>query len=83
MRAIDSANDCAAETAFQLAIEASRQRQAKSLELRAATSLARLWRSQGNVKEAYDPLAPANGCFTEGSDTIDPNEAMALLEELK
>jgi predicted ATPase len=60
----------------------ARQQQAKSLELRAATSLARLWRDQGKVREARELLAPVYGWFTEGFDTRDLKEAKALLGEL-
>jgi predicted ATPase len=56
--------------------------QAKSCELRAATSLARLWQSQGKLKDAYDLLAPVYGWFTEGFDTADLQEAKGLLDEL-
>ena len=52
-------------------------------ELRAATSLARLWAGQGKHREAYDLLAPVYGWFTEGFDTPDLREAKALLEELQ
>ena len=55
---------------------------AKSLELRAAMSLARLWQQQGKHAEAYELLAPIYGWFTEGFDTTDLQEARALLEEL-
>jgi predicted ATPase len=58
------------------------QQQAKSLELRAAMSLARLWRDQGKVQRARELLAPVYGWFTEGFDTRDLKEAKALLEEL-
>jgi predicted ATPase len=61
----------------------SREQQAKSFELRTATSLARLWQSQGKRKAAYDLLAPVYGWFTEGFDTADLKEAKALLEELR
>ena len=54
----------------------------KSWELRAATSLARLWQHQGKRAEAYELLAPIYGWFTEGFDTADLQEAKALLEEL-
>ena len=60
----------------------ARQQQAKSWELRAAMSLARLWRDQGKVQEARELLAPVYGWFTEGFDTRDLKEAKALLEEL-
>ena len=53
-----------------------------SFELRAAMSLARLWRDQGKVQQARELLAPAYGWFTEGFDTRDLKEAKALLEEL-
>ena len=55
---------------------------AKTLELRAATSLARLWRDQGKRDEARELLAPVYGWFTEGFDTLDLKEAKALLDEL-
>jgi predicted ATPase len=71
-----------AERAFQHALSVARHQQAKSLELRAATNLARLWQSQGTRQEAYDLLAPLYGWFTEGFDTADLQEAKALLEEL-
>jgi predicted ATPase len=64
------------------AIETARSQQAKSLELRAATSLARLWAEQGRRSEARDLLAPIYGWFTEGFDTPDLREARALLDEL-
>ena len=60
----------------------SRKQQARSLELRAAMSLARLWQRQGKVAEARSLLAPVYGWFTEGLDTADLKEAEALLEEL-
>ncbi len=63
-------------------MEVAREQQAKSLELRAATSLARLWRDQGNRTEARGLLAPIYGWFTEGFDTADLKEAKALTEEL-
>ena len=71
-----------AETCFQQALDTARRQQAKSLELRAATSLARLWQSQGKRQDAYDLLAPVYGWFTEGFDTADLQEAKALLEAL-
>ena len=61
---------------------ARRRRQAKSYELRAAMSMARLWRDQGKRDEARELLAPVYGWFTEGFDTRDLKEAKALLEEL-
>ena len=71
-----------AQRYFERAIEVSRQQQAKSWELRAAMSLARLWRDQGKVQQARELLAPVYGWFTEGFDTRDLKEAKALLEEL-
>ena len=71
-----------AEACFQQALDVARQQQAKSWELRAATSLARLWRQQGKRAEAHALLAPIYGWFTEGFDTADLQEAKALLEEL-
>jgi predicted ATPase len=71
-----------AETCFQRAIAIARTQQAKSFELRAATSLARLWQHQGKRAEARALLAPLYGWFTEGFDTADLQEAKALLEEL-
>ena len=71
-----------AEAHFERAIGIAREQKAKSWELRAATSLARLWRDQGNRQQARDLLAPIYGWFTEGFDTRDLTEAKALLEEL-
>jgi predicted ATPase/class 3 adenylate cyclase len=71
-----------AEECFQRAIAITRQQQAKSLELRAATSLARLWQQQGKRAAAYELLAPIYGWFTEGFDTADLQEARALLDAL-
>jgi predicted ATPase len=67
---------------FQRALEIARRQQAKSWELRAATSLARLWRDQGKRAEAYELLAPVYDWFTEGFDTQDLKDAKALLDEL-
>ncbi len=72
----------ATETCFAGAIEVARSQGAKSLELRVATSLARLWRDQGRTGEANDLLAPLYGWFTEGFDTLDIKEAKALLDKL-
>jgi predicted ATPase len=71
-----------AEACFQQALAVARRQQAKSLELRAAISLARLWQQQGKRAEAYALLAPVYGWFTEGFDTADLQEAKALLEAL-
>jgi class 3 adenylate cyclase/predicted ATPase len=72
-----------AEAYFQRALAVARKQQAKSWELRAAMSMARLWRDQGKRDEARDLLAPVYGWFTEGFDTLDLKEAKALLEELE
>jgi class 3 adenylate cyclase/predicted ATPase len=71
-----------AEACFHQALDVARQQQAKSWELRAAMSLARLWQQQGKRAEARELLAPVYGWFTEGFDTADLQEAKALLEEL-
>ncbi|HJY82157.1 MAG TPA: hypothetical protein VKK81_13880, partial [Candidatus Binatia bacterium] len=71
-----------AEACFHKAIEVARRQQAKSWELRATVSLARLWQNQGKRKEAHKLLAEVYGWFTEGFDTKDLQEARALLEEL-
>jgi len=71
-----------AEAYFERALAVARQQQAKSLELRAATSLARLWRDQGKGREARELLAPVYAWFTEGFETRDLKEAKALLDTL-
>jgi len=71
-----------AEACFQQAIAVARRQQAKSWELRAAVSLGRLWQEHGKCAEARELLAPIYGWFTEGFDTIDLQEARALLEAL-
>ena len=71
-----------AEACLQQALAVARRPQAKSLELRAALSLSRLWQQQGKGKEACDLLSPLYGWFTEGFETVDLQEAKALLEEL-
>jgi len=71
-----------AEKYFDRALAVARRQQAKSWELRAAVSLARLWRDQGKRRDAHGLLAPVYGWFTEGFDTLDLKEAKALLEEL-
>ena len=71
-----------AETCFHQALDIARQQQARSLELRAAMSLARLWQRQGKRAAACELLAPIYGWFTEGFDTADLQEAKVLLEAL-
>jgi adenylate cyclase len=80
--AVSSDNHAEAEHCFFQALDIARRQEAKSLELRAATSLARLWRDQGKRKEARDLLTPIYDWFTEGFDTADLKEAKALLDEL-
>ena len=70
------------QSALEEALRVARRQQAKAYELRAATSLARLWGEQGRRAEARDLLAPVYGWFTEGFDTADLKEAKALLDEL-
>ena len=72
-----------AEVSLQQALDVARCQQAKSLELRAAMSLARLWQRQGKRAEAHALLAPIYGWFTEGFDTADLQEARALLADLQ
>ena len=72
----------AAEESYGAALAVARKQQGRFWELRASTSLARLWRDQGKRAEARDLLAPIYGWFTEGFDTLDLKEAKALLEEL-
>ena len=72
-----------AEVEFTRALTVARRQQAKSWELRASMSLARLWRDQGKLQQARELLAPVYGWFTEGFDTRDLKEAKALLEELE
>jgi class 3 adenylate cyclase/predicted ATPase len=71
-----------AQEFFDHALSVARQQQAKSWELRAAMSMARLWRDQGKREEARELLAPVYGWFTEGFDTLDLKEAKTLLDEL-
>ena len=71
-----------AERYFDRALAGARQQQAKWWELRAAISMARLWRDQGKSQQARELLAPIYGWFTEGFDTLDLKEAKALLDEL-
>jgi predicted ATPase len=80
---LSSDNQAEAETCFHHAIRIAQNQQAKSWELRAATSLARLWQQrQGKRQEAHALLAPVFSWFTEGFDTADLQEAKALLEAL-
>ena len=76
-------NQAEAEACFHHALAIARNQQAKSLELRAATSLTRLWQQQGKIQEAHDLLAPIYTWFTEGFDTADLQEAKALIDELE
>jgi predicted ATPase len=71
-----------AEAYFERALAVARAQQAKSWELRAAMSMARLWRDQAKRDAARDLLAPVYGWFTEGFDTLDLKEAKALLDAL-
>jgi hypothetical protein len=75
-------NATEAESCFHQAIAIAQNQSAKSWELRAVTSLAKLWQSQGKRQEAYDLLAPVYGWFTEGFDTADLKDTKALLDEL-
>ena len=70
------------QIALEDALRIARKQQAKSYELRAATSLARLWGEQGRRAEARELLAPVYGWFTEGFDTADLKEAKTLLDQL-
>jgi predicted ATPase len=78
-----SPNANAAEMSLRKALEVAGLQSAKGWELRAATSLARLWRDQGKVQQARELLAPVYGWFTEGFDTRDLKEAKALLDVLE
>jgi predicted ATPase len=80
--AATEADAAKAEAYFERALAVARQQQAKSWELRAAMSMARLWRDQGKPEEARDLLAPVYGWFTEGFDTRDLQDAKKLLDEL-
>jgi predicted ATPase len=75
-------NRAEAEACFHRALEIARQQSVKAFELRAATSLAGLWRDQGRPAQARDLLAPVYDWFTEGFDTADLKHAKGLLDEL-
>ena len=75
-------DDGAAEASFREAICVAQHQRAKTWELRAAMSMARLWRDQGKRDEARDLLAPVYGWFTEGFDTPDLKDAKALLDDV-
>jgi predicted ATPase len=75
-------DEAGAETCFRRAMEIAREQEAKMWELRAATSLARLWAEQGERQRARHLLAPVYGWFTEGFDMPDLKDARALLDEL-
>jgi TOMM system kinase/cyclase fusion protein len=80
--ALSTDNTAEAETCLHQALEIARRQKAKSLDLRAAMSLSRLWQQQGKRDEARELLAPIYGWFTEGFETADLQEAKVLLEEL-
>jgi predicted ATPase len=82
LRTVFPPNEADAERSFHRAIEIARRQEAKSLELRAAMGLARLWDQQGKRAEARELLAGVYGWFTEGFETADLREARALLEAL-
>ncbi len=75
-------NPAKAAAYFERALAVAREQRAKSRELRAATSMARLWHGQGKRQQARDLLAPVYGWFTEGFDALDLKEAKALLDAL-
>jgi predicted ATPase len=75
-------NAAKADAYFERALAVAQQQKARSFELRAAMSMARLWRNQGKRQEARELLGPIYGWFTEGFDTLDLKEAKALLDEL-
>ncbi len=80
--ALSSKHHAEAERCFCQALDLARAQQAKSWELRAAMSLARLWQQQRKMTQARDLLTPIYGWFTEGFDTADLKDAKALLDEL-
>jgi hypothetical protein len=80
---LSDADKAEAERCFRQAMAVAQAQGTKLWELRAAMSLARLWRDQGRPAEAHEVLAPVHDWFTEGFDTIDLKHARALLEELR
>jgi DNA-binding winged helix-turn-helix (wHTH) protein/predicted ATPase len=82
LRRLPSPNWTEVETSYRSALATARKQGSRGLELRAAVSLARLWRDQGKTAEAHELVAPVYGWFTEGFDTPDLKEAKALLDEL-
>jgi predicted ATPase len=78
-----SSDEEKAQAYFERALSIAREQQTKSWELRAAMSMARLWRDRGRRKEAYSLLAPICGWFTEGFNTLDLKEAKALLDKIR
>ena len=80
---MERANPAESEACFQHAIAIARRQRAKSLELRAVLSLARLWQRQGKINEAQQRLAEIYGWFSEGFDTADLKDAKALLDDLQ
>ena len=79
---VRGAADCEAEPLLDQALQTARSQQARSLELRAATDIARFWMNKGQRAEALNLLGPIYGSFTEGFDTKDLKNAKALLSEL-
>jgi predicted ATPase len=82
LRARSNNNQSGAEARYREAIAIARDQQAKSLELRAVTRLARLWHGQGGTADARDLLAPVYDWFTEGFETLDLKDAKMLLDVL-
>jgi predicted ATPase len=80
---MSGANPVKVEFHFHQALTVARQQEAKMLELRAATSLSRLWQQQGRTSDAHELLSSIYGWFTEGFDTPDLRDAHSLLEELR
>jgi predicted ATPase len=82
LQRLGTASAGAAEAAFAQAVSVARRQGSRGYELRAATSLARLWQDHGRRAEARDLLAPVYGWFTEGFDTADLKAAKSLLDEV-